>query len=105
MQINFSPKFANYTIAVNKYSNSPFTIKRDTFSFSGNMDSYEKGIEQYLEKQKENPKMAFLYKPDLTKAEKEQIAEQDPTINDADNLAKKLGLKTSYPILKWAKDD
>ena len=96
MKINFTPKFANYTNAVNKYSNSPFTIKRD---------SYEKNVEQYLEKQKTSPKMAFLYKPDLTKAEKEQIAEQDPTIGDADNLAKKLGLKTSYPILKWAKDD
>ena len=105
MKINFTPKFANYTNTVHKYSSSPFASKRDTFSFSGNMDSYEKGIEQYLEKQKENPKMAFLYKPDLTKAEKAQIAEQNPTIDDADNFAKKLGLKTSYPILKWAKDD
>ena len=105
MKINFSPNFINYANAVNKYSSSPFAIKRDTFSFSGNKDSYEKNVERYLEKQKTNPKMAFLYKPDLTKAEKEQIAEQDPTIGDADNLAKKLGLKTSYPILKWAKDD
>ncbi len=105
MKINFSPNITNYANAVNKYSSSPFAIKRDTFSFSGNMDSYEKNVEQYLEKQKTSPKMAFLYKPDLTKAEKARMAEQDPTINDADNLAKKLGLKTSYPILKWAKDD
>ena len=105
MKINFSPNITNYANAVNKYSSSPFAIKRDTFSFFFNKDSYEKNVERYLEKQKTNPKMAFLYKPDLTKAEKEQIAEQDPTIGDADNLAKKLGLKTFYPILKWAKDD
>ena len=66
------------------------------------IDIYIKKLEKYLAAVKSDPNTAFLYNPDTTFKEKAALAQGSDNINNAEKLAKNLGIPASA-LDYWSK--
>ena len=94
--------------AFNQFVSLP-NLKSDSFIFTGNAETKarnrEEDLEMYKKRSQTNPKMAFLYNPDIPKKIREQQAKDDPTIKDVSGLAKTMGLESYLPVVKWLRGE
>ncbi len=94
--------------AFNQFVSLP-NLKSDSFIFTGNAETKarnrEEDLEMYKKRSQTNPKMAFLYNPDIPKKTREQQAKDDPTIKDVSGLAKTMGLESYLPVVKWLRGE
>ena len=113
MRINFNlqqMQFKNNNQKIGYYFSSPFKQSYDCVSFGSSFvdtkaKNYKDDIEMYKTKMLQNPKMAFLYNPDVPKKVREEQADLNPTIKTPVALANYLKLNSYAPIIKWLNDD
>lgn len=113
MRINFNlQKFPveNRTSNKNQFFTLPSLLKSDSVSFGSSMvdvkaKNRQSDLKMYEARMQSNPKMAFLYNPDISKKVREQMASENPTINTPVALAKNIGLNSYLPVVKWLYHD
>ena len=113
MRINFNLQklqVENKKQNLGRYASLPISTGRDSVSFGSSLaelkaKNRESDLKMYQERLQSNPKMAFLYNPDIAKKTREQMAGQDSTIATPVSFAKNIGLNSYLPVVKWLYND